>query len=357
MNLASFLVAGGLSVFIADRYQRAVSRLTRERTRLQAALEAASAAVWELSPNGKLYWDEHFYRLVGLDPSETPPATATFLEMIHPEDRPRLSEARRLMSEGRDPPRLDEYRLTRPNGDTIWLENHRTRVQDGGNYFIGITQDVTRRKLAELGVQALLRESDHRAKNQLAVIMSVVRETSRTAREPAAFEEALALRLQGLARSHDLMIKGNWKGTTLRDLAVTHLEPFCSVDRCDIDGPDVAVSANAAQYLGMAFHELATNAVKYGALQGDAGRVRLAWDIRDRPEGAELALTWTESGAPAATQPESAGFGTKVLQHLVPGALSGRAERRLQPEGMVWEFVAPLASLSDGAERQETRTF
>ena len=317
--------------------------------RLRAALEAAKAAVWELSPEGKLYWDENFYQLVGLDPSETPPSTETFVAMIHPEDRPRLTEARRLMNEGEDPPRLDEYRLTRPTGETVWLENHRTRVQDGGTYFIGITQDVTRRKLAEERVQTLLQESDHRAKNQLAVVAAIARETNRAVADPSRFEEAFGARLQGLARSHDLMVKGDWKGTTLRELAFAHVEPFCALDRCNIDGPEVTLSAPAAQYLGMAFHELATNAVKYGALGVNGGSLELTWRLAGNGEHRTLHLDWRERGGPDVSGSHGKGFGSKVLHTLVPAALGGRSDRRFGSEGHDWTFEAPLAAVSERA--------
>jgi PAS domain S-box-containing protein len=346
VGLACFLAAGILSIGVVDLYHKAVARLSRERHRLRVALEAAGAALWELSADGHLFWDENFYRLVGLDPTKTPPATPTFLEMIHPDDRARMAEARRLMDERREPRRSDEYRLTRPDGETIWLENHRTRLPDSGDHFIGITQDITRRKHAELRVQALLREADHRAKNQLTVIMAVARETSRTTDTAAEFEEAFGVRLKALARSHDLMLKGDWQGTTLRELVLAHVMPFGAETRCEVSGPDIIVSASAAQYLGMAFHELATNAAKHGSLLSDRGTIRVAWEVRENPAEPELALTWTESGGPSPSDGKPAGFGTKVLLQLAPAALLGRAHRELTPEGLRWTLVAPLRAIA-----------
>ena len=344
--LACFLGAGILSIGVVDLHHKAVNRLNRERHRLRAALDAAGAALWELSPDGHLFWDENFYRLVGLDPATTPPATPTFLAMIHPEDRERMAEARRLMDERGEPRRTDEYRLTRPDGQTIWLENHRTRMPDDDGHFIGITQDITRRKLAELRVQALLREADHRAKNQFTVIMAVARETSRTTGTASEFEEAFAARLQALARSHELMLGGDWQGTTLRELILAHLMPFGADTRCELLGPDIVVSASAAQYLGMAFHELATNAAKHGALASAAGSVRITWEIRENPPGPEITLTWMENGGPQPQSAEPAGFGTKVLLQLVPATFSGRANRELTQEGLRWTMVAPLAAVA-----------
>ena len=278
----------------------------------------------------------------------TPPAAATFLAMVHPEDRARMAAARRLMNEGIEPPRIDEYRLTRPDGKTVWLENHRRRLTDGGNYFIGITQDITRRKRAEDRVQALLREADHRAKNQFAVIMAVARETSRTTQTAAAFEEAFGSRLKALARSHDLMIRGDWQGTTLRELILAHLEPFGAGEKCELAGPEITLSAAAAQYLGMAFHELATNAAKHGSLASKAGAIRIVWEVGGGASEAEFVLTWRESGAPAPTANGADGFGTKVLLKLVPATLAGRSTRELTADGLIWTIAAPLSALVEG---------
>jgi PAS domain S-box-containing protein len=344
-----------LAIAIVDRHHESLLRLARERERLKAALAAAKAAVWELSPDGKLYWDENFYRLVGLTPEKTPPATSTFLEMIHPEDRPRMAEARRLMDERQEPSRVDEYRLTRPDGETVWLENHRTRVVDNGDYFIGITQDITRRKLAEERVQALLREAEHRAKNQFSIILSIARETRRTTGTLGEFEEAFGGRLKGLARSHELMVKGDWRGTTIRQLLLAHLEPFAAVARAAIDGPEIVLSPRGAQYLGMAFHELATNAAKYGALSVEKGRLEVTWRVTEVAGENAFSLTWSERGGPPPPALSSSGFGSLVLLRLVPAAFGGRSSREMAPTGLVWNVTAPLSGLAETEEDEKPR--
>ena len=357
VSLACFVGGSILAIAIVDRHHGSVTRLSRERERLKAALAAANSAVWELSPDGRLYWDENFYRLVGLTAEKTPPATSAFLEMVHPDDRPRMAEARRLMDEHAEPRRVDEYRLTRPDGETVWLENYRTRVSDGGDTFIGITQDITRRKLAEERVQELLREAQHRAKNQFAVIIAVARETRRTTESLAEFEHAFGARLKALSRSNDLLVEGDWRGTSIRTLLIAHLEPFGAEPRCRIEGPKITVTPNCAQYLGMAFHELATNAAKYGALAVESGRISVVWEVDGDAEGAEFNLSWKESGAaPPPETPGSAGFGTKVLMQLVPAALDGRSAREMTPAGFVWRVTAPLASIVDGQKAAAPET-
>jgi PAS domain S-box-containing protein len=345
-GLACFVAGGLLAVGLVDLHDKAAARLGLERNRLQAALRAADAASWEISPEGKLSWDENFYRLVGLDPQKEPPSTETFLAMVHPDDRARMAEARRLMDLGGEPRQSDEYRLIRPDGTTIWLENHRTRESNGGDYYLGITQDITRRKRAEERVGSLLREAAHRARNQFTVIIAVARETSRASPNPEAFEDAFTTRLMGLAASHDLLVTGEWTGARLRELLLVHLEPFGVGERVVVAGPDLTISASAAQHLGMAFHELATNAVKHGSLSSPEGVVNVTWETADGPSLPEFRLTWSENGGPPPGASMTAGFGTQVLTRLVPGALEGEARRDLLPSGLKWSLVAPLSAIA-----------
>jgi len=351
--LACFLASGVLAIGLMQLHHHTVARLSQERRRLQAALAAASAGVWEITPDGKLFWDENFYRLVGLEPKTDPPSSATFLSMIHPEDREKMSEARRLMDTGKDPPRLDEYRLTRRDGETVWLENHRARVSQGGDYFIGVTQDVTRRKLAEERVRALLSEAEHRARNQFAVIMAIARETRRASEGQAEFEKAFAARLLALSRSHELLVKGDWRGASLRALAAAHLDSFTELSRYRMEGPEIVVMPAAAQYLGMAFHELATNSMKHGALAAAGGSISVAWEVSgEGGDGQSFSLTWAESGGAAASAaPHSDGFGTKVLLQVVPAALGGSATREIAPDGLRWTLTAPVEGVVEADKR------
>jgi PAS domain S-box-containing protein len=352
LGIACFLVGAVLCLLVVHLYETAVGRLRRERQRLDTALKAANAAIWEISPDGQLYWDHNFYNLVGLDPEIDPPTTTRFLEMIDPEHRERMAAARRLMDKGEAPKPLDEYRLTRPDGRTIWLENYRTRISEGGSYFIGITQDITRRKNAERRVRGLLREAAHRAKNQFTVILAMAREASHGAQSAADFQSVFGARLQALARSHDLLVSGDWKGTTVRELLLAHLEAFGAQARCEAHGPDFTITTNAAQYLGMAFHELATNALKHGALASEDGRLRVTWAVEEAPGGdSQFTLTWEELGTGPVAAPKDEGFGTKVLLRLAPAALSGTSHMEPGSDGLSWTIQAPLSAVMDEADK------
>lgn len=347
-----FVIVCGLILFVVDLLDKSIRRLERERQalqherrRLELAFKAADMASWEIRPDGQLLWDDNFFRLIGLDRAKDAPAAERFLAMVHPEDRMRMQEARALMKQGEPPPPRDEYRFYRPDGRMIWLENHRVSVDREGKHFIGITQDVTRRKKSEKRITMLMRELAHRVKNQYAVILAMIRETNAQARTPDEFENLIRSRITALSRSHDLLVHGEWERADLHGLIVTHLDSFGVRDRLSTDGPEVLLSPNAAQYLGMAFHELATNAAKHGAFSVPEGRVSVTWTLSGEADQRLFTLRWEETDGPAVGREKSVGFGTKVLEQLTPAALSGEAKVEARASGLVWELKAPQSGL------------
>src|SRR5262249_61640154 len=137
--------------------------------------------------------------------------------LVLPKDRARMQEARSRMGRVEPPPPRDEYRFFRPDGRMIWLENHRVAVDREGKHFIGITQDVTRRKKAEKRITMLMRELAHRVKNQYAVILAMIRETKKQARSPEDFETLIRSRITSLSRSHDLLVHVEWERAGLHE--------------------------------------------------------------------------------------------------------------------------------------------
>lgn len=345
LTIFGFAAVCALIVFIVDLLDRAIQRLEFERNRLDLAFKAANLAAWELHPDGRLRWDENFYHMVGLDPRKDPPSTERFLAMVHPEDRTRMFEARNRMNKGEQPVLKEEYRLTRPDGRMVWLENYRAAVKSEPNHFIGITQDISSRRGYERRIKGLMRELAHRVKNQYAVILAMVRETNKQARTPREFENLIQARIAALARSHDLLVHGEWESADLETLLVAHIEAFGLSDRLEAEGPPVALSAMAAQYFGMAFHELCTNAVKHGAFSVPDGRVRVRWDAQEGEQQENFVLTWQEVNGPPPQKSDNPGFGSKVLNHLMPTAISGVSETDLAPSGLIWRVKGRLASL------------
>lgn len=349
-----FVIVCGLILFIVDLLDQSIQRLDRERQslqherrRLELAFKAADMASWEIRPDGRLTWDDNFYRLIGLDPAKDTPSAERFLSMVHPEDRARMQEARSRMKQGEQPPPRDEYRFYRPDGRMIWLENHRVSVDREGKHFIGITQDITRRKNAEKRVTMLMRELAHRVKNQYAVILAMIRETNKQTHSPEEFEALIQARITALARSHDLLAHDEGEGGSadLHGLIVAHLDSFGIRDRLELRGPEVSLSSSAAQYLGMAFHELATNATKHGAFSVPQGRVSVTWSIDGQPDARALTLRWEEIDGPKVDGKPPTGFGTKVLEQLAPAAVHGKASVERRTSGLVWELRAPQSGL------------
>jgi PAS domain S-box-containing protein len=343
ISVAGFAAGAALTVYIIELLDTAIARLQLERRKLDMVLNAAGAATWELHPNHKLHWDENFFRLVGLSPSEVAPSTEQFLSMVHPEDRLALAEARDLMNKGIDPKPIDEYRLIKPDGSVVWLENRRIRGKSGDYYFIGMTQDISRRKRDEENIRFLLRELAHRVKNQLAVVSKIASETRKQTTTSEDFDELFGARLQSLAKSHDLLVKGGETGADCRSLLLSQLEGFASAHRVEITGPAMNISPLATQYLAMAFHELATNAVKYGALSTKTGIVKVSWARGS--DGQWVTITWQELGGPSPSGALDTGFGSIVLRRLAPSAMNGKATLDITDSGLQWTLTAPAATV------------
>lgn len=198
-----------------------------------------------------------------------------------------------------------------------------------------------KRRQAETEARFLMREVAHRSKNQLTVIAAMAKQTARGADSVEKFVESFNNRLYGLARSTDLLLAHGTQGIGLRDLFRTQIDPFRPEDpsRVTKTGVNVYLNVQAAQVLGMAAHELATNAAKYGAFSRDGGKLTVNWN---RAGGGRLHLVWRET-VPDFTPPiERRGFGTVVLETMVAGALKADVERIVHPDGIEWVFSIPL---------------
>ncbi len=206
-----------------------------------------------------------------------------------------------------------------------------------------IARDISAAKESERRIKVLMREVNHRVKNQFAVIVSMVRETAKRASNPQDFEIQVRERIMALSRSHDLLVASEWEGTSLFDLIEEHLKPFGREAQVTLSGPLSTLLPNAVQYLGIAFHELGTNSAKYGALSDDAGRVAVTWEIIDRASGKrEFSMVWDETYIGNGSKDSGRrGFGSIVLQRVTPVAVSGTAELERLPGHVRWSLSAP----------------
>ncbi len=216
-----------------------------------------------------------------------------------------------------------------------------------GAYFTGIIRDLTERKRHEEQINLLLREVNHRSKNMLSVVHAIARQTAAT--KPEDFIGRFGERIQALAASHDLLVKNEWKGVDLASLVRSQLAHFEDLigKRIELQGPPVLLSATAAQTIGLALHELATNAAKYGALSNGSGRVEIAWSLEERKPGNEtFVMSWREQGGPPVSVPSSQGFGSTVITRLVMESLNADVKLDFEVTGLWWRLECPSVEVA-----------
>lgn len=214
-----------------------------------------------------------------------------------------------------------------------------------------IEEASKRRQQAETEVRFLMRELAHRSKNQMTVIAAMAKQTARGANSVPDFVHSFERRILGLARSTDLLLANGVVGVDLRELLTGQLEPFRPEDetRLILDGPSTRLNIQAAQILGMAAHELATNAVKYGAFQKDRGSLAVTW----RRESETLNFTWRETVTPFTPPTERRGFGTTVLESMVGRSLGAKVERIVHDDGLEWTFEIPVTAIDPAKTEEE----
>lgn len=216
-----------------------------------------------------------------------------------------------------------------------------------------IAAAARQRQQAETEVRFLMRELAHRSKNQMTVIAAMAKQTARGADSVPEFVQSFEKRIFGLARSTDLLLAHGVAGVDLKELFIQQINPFCTVDgeRVEIGGPPLRLNTQSAQILGMAAHELATNAAKYGAFASGDGRLRLRWAV----EGPWVAINWREQVSTLPVASDRRGFGTTVLESMVGTSLGAEVERTLHPDGIEWAFRVPLAALDPDKTPAEAR--
>jgi PAS domain S-box-containing protein len=212
--------------------------------------------------------------------------------------------------------------------------------------------DMTERKRFEKHIQLLMNEVNHRAKNLLSVVQAVARQTARTA-DPATFASLLSERIQGLAASQDLLVKNRWTNVGVSELVQAQLSHFNSMfgTRVVIEGPPARLSPAAAQGIGMALHELTTNAVKYGALSNANGRIRIYWENVAAAEPL-FVMHWLEEGGPAVVVPTRKGFGNRVIERMAEGAVDGKVEIEYRSTGFYWKLTTRSANLERSVHQE-----
>lgn len=239
-----------------------------------------------------------------------------------------------------------------------WYDFHIEPVYGSGKRVVGLTSavvDITANKEGEEHLRLLMREISHRSKNLLAIIQAMARQTARHVDSIDDFLNQFNARVQALARSHDLLVQENWHGAALRDLLKSQLSPYVDTDltQVTIDGPSVLLKPETAQNLGLALHELASNASKYGALTVPAGRVTIRWSEIADGERSGIELLWAETGGPTLGVPKKRGFGSMLIQQNLSRSLESEVELKFEPDGVNCCIFIPephLLSISEAKE-------
>ncbi len=327
-----------------ERSLERAHELEAAKAKYQALVEASAQIEWSATPDGAIVNDSPTWRaFTGQTLNEW--RGNGWLDAVHPDDRDHVASAWQVAiasSANYDV----AYRVRHVSGEYRWTRARGVPLRDPAGAvveWVGVNEDISDLKQREHHLEVVMRELSHRTKNLLSVIQSIARRTlSAKAVNPEV--RAFTERLQGLALSHDLLVRGNWQGACLSDLVATHLEPFGPLNPLNVatSGPSISLTPSVAQSVGLAIHELATNAAKYGALSASGGRLEVEWSLRQSDGGPLFNLTWIEVPGRPVSQPAPSGFGRTLLERIAASLVGGTSEYRIDTAGVVWKLTAPL---------------
>ena len=322
------------------------AKVRESEARFRAFADCAPAPLWVTDANNVV----EFVNQATLDftgwPADGPVGGALQLIRIHPDDRSRLVELRTLRR-ARHEPYETEARVQNAAGEWRWMRIIcRPRHDHDGRFvgYVGMGMDVTESREAEARQRLLMNELNHRVKNTLATVQSIAQQTIRQGVDAKVARETFVDRLLALSAAHNVLTRENWVGADLMEIVVQSMRIYDQpqAPRIKIRGPNVRLGPQVAVGLAMALHELATNAVKYGALSVPGGRVWLAWRLA--PHNAAVVLRWRERGGPTVEAPRRSGFGARLLTEGLAVELGCPAELAYRPRGLVCTFRAPIVA-------------
>jgi len=302
--------------------------------------------------NPIIFANDSFLSLTGYDREEALGKSFNFL-MANGADAEALAQIKNEFDGTSDS--ATEVLCRRKDGSEFWAGIFISPVRDERGsvvqYFASFV-DLTKHKADEVKSRLLIDELNHRVKNTLSTVQSIVWQALRTASDPKVIQKAIESRLFALSRSHDLLTRENWESAGLFDIVHDALEPFGVADgraqRIVIKGENIRFSPKSALALGIVFNELATNAVKYGALSNEAGSILIDWTKEPSPAGARLLLHWQENNGPPVTPPSRTGFGSRVIERSLSQELEGTVHLDYRPDGLACTMTIPVPRVSRG---------
>lgn len=314
-----------------------------------ATFENAAVGIAHIGMDGSwLRVNEKLLDIVGYDRNEL--ARITFQDITHPDDLDADLEQFEALKAGRITSYQMEKRYFRKNGDLVWINltvGLQRDAEGNPDFCISVVEDIGARKADEAHLNVLVNELNHRVKNTLATVQAIAHMSFRKDEPIEQARADFTRRLNALAGAHDLLTDEKWSGADIGSVVARALRPFTLAEegRFRTSGPRIRLPARSALTLAMAINELATNAVKYGALSNDEGEVTICWD-HDVPDGG-LTFEWIESGGPAVSAPAREGFGSTLLMRILPGDLNGEARIEHAESGVRFSLKAARPSPAD----------
>jgi PAS domain S-box-containing protein len=333
----------GVGVSIDDITERhkAERAVRRSEQRLDLAVGAHKIGIFDWHvPSGRATWNGEMEDIFGIARGSFEGHTEHFRRRVLPEDLARIeADTAAAIASGREVVTY-EFRIRRADGEVRWIEGAARYVFDADGQpwrMVGTNIDITDRKLGEQHQRLLINELNHRVKNTLAIVQAIAWQSFRSAGVAPPARDAFEGRLAALAAAHDVLTQQNWEAAGIGRILEVATAPH-HTGRLTLAGPAVDLEPKTAVAVGLAAHELATNAVKHGALSMPEGRVDVCWTADD----GVLRLTWRESGGPPVTAPVQRGFGSRLLEQGLAEELAGSVTLDFRPEGLVCAVVAKL---------------
>ncbi|MDB5422919.1 MAG: PAS-family sensor histidine kinase [Phenylobacterium sp.] len=336
----------GLQGVVGDITRRKAqeAELRESEARFRVMADSAPAPVWMTTAAGPIEFVNRAFAEFAGKPTEQLVGDI-WAELLHPDDLLEVATTRFKAAEGPHPYWV-EARVRHASGEWRWMRtSSRPRFDAAGKFegYVGIGMDMTEVRAAEERQQLLINELNHRVKNTLATVQSIAHQTLRDGAVTRVARAQFTERLLALSNAHNVLTRANWEGAELAHVAAEAVRPYdeAVTPRIHMEGPVVRLTPSAALALSMAFHELATNATKYGALSTPAGRVALGWSVR--PDGRAVEIVWREAGGPAVATPTGKGFGSRLLGQGLAAELGQPAALTYDRKGLVCAITAPVA--------------
>jgi two-component sensor histidine kinase len=271
---------------------------------------------------------------------------------MHPDDRSRVVESMARAVESGDTTWHGEFRYLKADGTYAHVSDRGTIIRDPEGVairFLGTMDDVTERKDSETRQRLLSREMAHRMNNTLAVVLGLMHQTRVSSTSLEEFTARFGARVLALANANSTLVHGKWDGVNLKELATTQLELHMQDGRLKLAGPHVLLPLEVAQPVALALHELATNAIKHGALSNKSGSVSLDWTTTERDDTRCVKIAWHEHGGPVPAMNGKAGLGSILIDQGIPGAT---VRRELGTDGLRCSIELPIGAVAQLSGRE-----